>query len=71
MYQLFEAGREAFDVFTKSNRFACVLVRQPKGHWSLYWNSNATRGSARKFATAPAAIEFMHARRVAKGWKTT
>lgn len=68
MYQLIEAGKEAFDVFTKSNRFAGLLVRQPKGHWALYWNSNATRGSARKFPSATAAIEFMHSRRVSKGW---
>lgn len=70
MYQLIEAGIEAFDVYTKSNRFAGMLVRKPKGHWALYWNSNASRGSSRKFSTAVDAIEFMHQRRVSKGLKT-
>ena len=70
MYQLIECGKEAFDVFTKSNRFACILIRKPKGHWVLYWNTNATRGSARKFATAIEAIDFMHNRRSNKGLKT-
>lgn len=71
MYQLIEAGVGAFDVYTKSNRFACMLVRKSRGHWALYWDSNASKGSARKFTSPVDAIEFMHNRRVSKGWQTS
>ena len=70
MYQLIEAGIEAFDVYTKSNSFAGMLVKSSRGDWKLYWNSNATSGSSRKFANPTSAIEFMHNRRASKGWRT-
>lgn len=37
-------------------------------HWKVYFNSNATRGSQIKFATAEAAIAFIRDRRIKKGW---
>jgi hypothetical protein len=69
MYQLHSAGIEAFDIFTKSGRFAGIVVQKPAGHHVLYWDSNASRGSARKFPTRQDALEFMHQRRVKKGWR--
>lgn len=70
MYEVIEAGIEAFDVFTKSGRFAGMISKQPKGHWNLYFNCSASKGSKRKFATAHDAIEFMHQRRINKGLAT-
>lgn len=71
MYYLDWAGIEAFEIWTKSNRFCGVVAQHPtKGHHTLYWNSTATRGSKRKFKTRQEAIEFMHQRRIKKGWST-
>lgn len=70
MYFLEEVGPEAFEVWTKSNRFACLVVQKPGGHHVLRWNTAGTRGSSRKFATRQDAIEFMHQRRVKKGFST-
>jgi len=70
MYELESVGINAFEVFTKSGRFACMMVQKPGGHHVLYWNTNSSRGSARKFKTQSEAIEFMHQRRIQKGWST-
>lgn len=68
MLQLDWAGNDAFDVFTKSNRFAGMVVKQPKGHWAVYFDSNAGRRSARKFKDAITALSFIYDRRIAKGF---
>ena len=70
MYELESVGIEAFEVFTKSGRFACMMVQKPKGHHVLYWNTSSSRGSARKFKTQQDALEFMHQRRISKGFVT-
>lgn len=67
MWILQGAGIEAFDVTAKSGAYRGLIVRKPKGHWMVYFDSNATRGSARKFPTIQAALEFMVERRAKKG----
>ena len=69
MYQLEAAGIEAFDITTKSGAYAGIVVQRKDGTHALYWDSNCSRGSSRKFATRMAALDFMHQRRVAKGWR--
>lgn len=64
IYMMEEAGREAFDVFTKEGRFAGLIVKRQDGTWRHYYNMGATKFSARKFPTAWAALENLHARRV-------
>jgi hypothetical protein len=68
MWMLDGCGVEAFDVTAKSGAYRGLVVRQPKGHWAVYFNSDASRGSARKFASIDAALEFMTDRRAKKGW---
>lgn len=67
MWMLDSAGIEAFDVTAKSGAYRGLVVRKPKGYWIVYFNSNATRGSARKFPTINAALDFMVERRAKKG----
>lgn len=68
IYRLEGAGIEAYDIFTRSGRYAGIVIQKKDGKHILYWNSNCTRGSARRFATRDEALEFMHKRRVSKGW---
>jgi hypothetical protein len=68
MWMLSQAGIEAFDVTAKSGAYRGLVVRKPKGHWVVYFDSNASRGSARKFPSVEAALEFMADRRAKKGW---
>ena len=67
MWMLDGCGVDAFDVTAKSGAYRGLVVRQPKGHWAVYFNSNASRGSARKFHSIDAALEFMVDRRAKKG----
>ena len=67
MWMLDGCGIEAFDVTAKSGAYRGLVVRKPKGHWSVYFNSDATRGSTRKFPSINAALEFMADRRAKKG----
>ena len=67
IYELSSAGIECFDIFTKRGAYAGLVAKKRDGY-VLYWNGNATRGSKRKFATMQDALEFMHQRRVKKGW---
>jgi hypothetical protein len=67
MYQIDSAGIECFDVRTKSGAYCGIVVKRPRG-WVWFWNSTATRGSKRLFNSVSDAIEFMHNRRVSKGW---
>lgn len=71
MLQLEEAGIESFAVFTKANRFAGVIAMQPRKSgkfWSVYFDSNCVRGSARRFPSVEAAVAFIYDRRVKKGF---
>lgn len=61
-------GAESFDVFTRNNRFAGVITKKASGICRVYFNSTATRGSARKFKTVFDAVAFIYGRRIKKGW---
>jgi hypothetical protein len=61
-------GRVAYDVRTPKGTFAGVISDQKGGYVRVYFNSTATKGSKRKFADRSEALEFIHARRVKKGW---
>lgn len=71
MYELSEAGAtnegRAFDVYTRNGRFVGLVVETYGKHTKLYYNDTATRGSARKFASIGAAVDFMHNRRITRG----
>jgi len=67
MWMLDGAGIEAFDVTAKSGAYRGLVVKKPQGHWAVYFDSNATRGSARKFPTIQSALAFMAERRAKKG----
>ena len=45
-----------------------MIVSNKGGFYRVYFDSNASRGSARKFADKIAALEFIYQRRVKKGW---
>jgi hypothetical protein len=69
MFSLDYAGPNSFEVRTRRNGFAGLIAHQPvKGDFKVYFNDTATRGSARRFATVEDAVQFIHARRVKKGW---
>lgn len=68
MFSLDYAGPAAFDVRTKRGAYCGVIAQSPKGDWRVYFNSNATKGSQRRFPTPEAAIAFIYERRVKKGW---
>lgn len=58
----------AYDVRTKSNAYAGIISwKGENGFAKVYFNSNATRGSTRKFPSIEAALEFIHARREKRG----
>ena len=68
MLQLSSAGIEAFDVHTKRGAFAGIISKQKTGVWKVYFNTTATKCSARKFATGADALQFIYDRRAKKGW---
>lgn len=57
----------AYDLKTRGGVYAGTIVETPKGT-RVYFNSTATRGSARRFANVQAASEYMYQRRIKKGW---
>lgn len=71
IYQLDIAGnvgrRLSFEVRTSSGAFAGIIADQKDGTVRVYFNSNATRGSKRKFPSRQAALGFIHARREKRG----
>ena len=74
MFELSNAGGIAnvgrsFDVFTRNGKFAGVVAECfKKGFCTVYFDSNCVKGSARKFTTVQAALDFIYARRISKGW---
>lgn len=74
IYQLDSCGYipnvgQSFDVRTKTGAYAGLISENFKnGMAKVYFNSNATRGSSRKFQSVESALDFIHARRVKKGW---
>lgn len=60
---------QSFEVTTKGGAFAGIVSERFKtGQVKVWFNSTATRGSARKFQSVQAALEFIHNRRASKGW---
>lgn len=68
-YTIDWAGNEAWDLFTRSGRFAGIIVAK-KNYFKLYFNGSCTKGSARKFATFNDAANYMHERRIKRGFAT-
>ena len=75
MFELSNAGNianvgQSFDVFTRGGLFAGIVAESFKTNTcKVYFDSNCSKGSARKFASVQAALDFIHARRVGKGWR--
>ena len=60
---------QSFEVTTKGGAFAGIVSERFKtGTVKVWFNTTATRGSARKFTSIQEALEFIHSRRVKKGW---
>lgn len=58
----------SFDVFTSGGAYAGIISwKGEKGYAKVYYNSTATKGSARKFPSVGAALDFMHERRERRG----
>lgn len=73
MLQLEYAGHtqagQSFDVRTQRGAFAGIISESFKtGTARVFFNMTATRGSARKFPSAAAALAYIYDRRVKKGW---
>lgn len=62
-----ETGR-ALEVRTAAGAFAGMVVENYGKAVRVYFNDTATRGSKRKFESIPHALNFIHDRRVKKGW---
>lgn len=71
IYEMIEGpcarGCRLFDTYTRKGNYSCLIIEKPAGV-HVYWNGDATRGTKRVFATISEALEFMHTRRVKKGW---
>ena len=60
---------QSFEVTTKGGAFVGIVSERFKtGNVKVWFNTTATRGSARKFPNIQAALDFIHNRRVSKGW---
>ena len=59
---------QSFEVRTKGGAFAGIISERFKtGVVQVYFNTTATKGSARKFRSIQEALNFIHDRRVKKG----
>lgn len=67
MFSMDWAGINCFDLTTKHGAYAGLIIGK-KDHWRVYFDGNATKGSAKKFATAHDAMEYLVQRRLKKGW---
>lgn len=69
MFSLTEAGIKSFDVHTRRGAFAGVIAwNQKRDDYAVYFNSNCTRGSKRRFESVQDAVSFIRDRRIKKGW---
>lgn len=69
MFSLIGAGINSFDVETRRGAFAGTIVwNQKRDDYSVYFNSNCTRGSKRRFTSVDDAVKFIYDRRVKKCW---
>ena len=62
-----KTGR-SLDVRLPGGAFCGIVSERYGKHCKVWFNGNATRGSARKFENIEAALEFIRARRIKKGW---
>ena len=61
---------QSFEVSTRSGAFAGIISESFKtGAVKVWFNTTATKGSARKFASINEALSFIYSRRVSKGWR--
>lgn len=72
MFELVNAGGDkngrAFDIFTSKGKFAGMITEVYGKKITVYFDSNASKGSKRNFATIQAALDFIFSRRISKGW---
>lgn len=72
MFELSNAGGnksgQAFDLFTSKGKFAGIIVETYGKGCKVYFDSNCGRGSKRVFQSIEAALDFIYARRIKKGW---
>lgn len=61
-------GRESFDVTTPKGAYRGIIADAADGTIRVYFNSSATKGSKRKFASRSDALQFIQERRIKKGW---
>ena len=66
---LTSAGPGSFDLYTRTGGYAGLIASRNDGTYRVYFDSNASRGSACKFANLTAALEYIIARRIKKGWR--
>jgi hypothetical protein len=60
----------SFDVRTSTGAYAGLISENYKtGAVRVYFNSNATRGSARMFTSIQEAAGYIIERRIKKGWR--
>jgi len=70
MFSLEWAGIKSFDVKTRTGAYAGLIALSNSGDfWRVYFDSNCTKGSQRKFSSVEDAISYIEARRIKKGWK--
>ncbi len=70
MLELVSAGIESFDTFTSKGKYAGMIIMQPRKagkHWTVAFDSNGSRCSARKFSSIQEAANFIIDRRIKKG----
>lgn len=63
IFSLTSAGIECWDVTTKDGRFAGLIVTRKDGTFRHYYNTDGTKGSARKFASINEALDNVSKRR--------
>jgi len=68
MFSLDAASTTVFDLRARNGAYAGLVTLHANGFWKVYFNSDATRGSARKFPTLNDALAYIADRRVKKGW---
>lgn len=60
----------SFDATTRTGAFAGIIAENYKtGVVRVYFNSTATKGSARKFRSIQEAAGYIIERRIKKGWR--
>jgi len=57
VFSLTSAGIECWDVTTKAGRFAGLIVTRKDGTFRHFYNTEGTKGSARKFASINEALD--------------